>query len=284
MNQPKLQNLKLTTYFKRYFLLICLSLFLFNCDNDETILVQEENLLESKFNVPSVSIAQNNFELSTQIRDPFKSASLSSSELFRTNSESENEIIVNWDKSVVKNFKEEDGGVDILYTPVAYNSNNVRMKTFIASVENGSGLESSIITVIYDGASNEYQFSRLIIKHYLNGDLKQIYRYENGVRVLESVEYDSYIEDNQAETETTSIATGKILFTEYPETDTDCDMTLGELLLMLWESGGGYYAFDEVVIVASGNGGDDTSNGSDGTESDWGWDGDGFDWENPDDI
>ncbi len=269
---------KIIYYFKVGVLLIGLQLLTINCNNDETISMQEENLLESKFKIPSVSIAQNSFELSTQIRDPFKSASSSSSELFRTNSESENEIFVNWDKSVAKKFKEEDGGVDILYTPVEYNSHNVRMKTFVASVENESELESSIITVVYDDTSNKYQFSGLIIKHYLNGDLKQIYRYENGIRVLESVEYDSYIENNQSET--ASIAIGDALFTEYPEADTDCDMTIGELLLMIWESGGGYFAFDEVVVVASGN---VTGNDGSGGTGD-GWDGDGFDWENPDDI
>ena len=163
--------------------LLALCLLLWNCYDDSLIQPKEERL-GHRYKVPEVSAVRPHYDRTTHKKNPFKN----DKGLF---SKTEDEIAIAWEYSSPVEYNPEEG-LDVLYTPVYYEKYGVRKKTFLASVESEEGIETEVITLFYADNSDAYKFSGFILIHYLTGEMKQAYRYIDGEKVFEFVQYAPY--------------------------------------------------------------------------------------------
>lgn len=163
-----------------------------------------------------------------------------------------NTIFIDWNNSKILKFKKQDN-IDILYTPVVFDKQNRRMKSFVGSITNDKNkIESNLFALFYDETSTNEQFSGFISQSDINGNLLKIYKYIDGVKQLTY----SVSKKNKNKSNTAS--------------KSDCEPTWQELLqiidMMIQGGGGTYYSLECVTVTGLLDG--SNSGGGGGLEPD----------------
>lgn len=163
-------------------IMIGLFLFLTNCGKEplNENLNQEEETLVSYLEVPEIEATKASFNAINDKNTSFGKSNFGKAKSL--NKDSNKTFIIDWEHSIKTKFK-EDQNIYILYTPVLY-EHTKKMKTFIASVDNGGVIESKIMTLFYDEVANSAAFTGFISIHDTDGNAESVHKYQDGKKIL----------------------------------------------------------------------------------------------------
>jgi hypothetical protein len=167
---------KMKNYLKTGFLLLGILISTTNCEKDEFSIDSSQTTIDNKslYDLPNIQSVKENFQNLNNFGNPFNSSVLLAKE-------KNNKYFIDWDNSKSINFKKKEN-INILYTPIIYNKNGKRNKSFIASVTNKNHeIESFMFSVFYDRLSTNEIFSGYISKFDSSGKPIELYKYENGL-------------------------------------------------------------------------------------------------------
>lgn len=210
-----------------------------NCEKEELQTNSFEINNSLQYSVPNITQVKQNFEYIVGTNSSFYKKGISSKNI-------KNTIFIDWNNSKILKFKKQEN-IDILYTPVVFDKQNRRMKSFVGSITNDKNkIESNLFALFYDETSTNEQFSGFISQSDINGNLLKIYKYVDGVKQMTySVSKKNKNKSNIA-------------------SKSDCEPTWQELLQiidMMIEGGGGTYYSLECVTVTGLLDGSNTGGG-----------------------
>lgn len=95
-------------------------------------------------------------------------------------------MTIKWDESTTKKYKEPTQTipqeVDILYTPISLNTGG-NAKMFLGSIDDDSTIDSKYIFLIYTTPNNPNLFSGYVFIYDLDGNLENLSKYEEGIKI-----------------------------------------------------------------------------------------------------
>ena len=143
-------------------------------DSPEILAVEDSS--EKDFKMPNLQDVQSNFKAKTSIKrfsnHPNSSKSSKAGDL---------DLNIDWNESYPTAFNPETG-LDILYTPIHFNSKK-RIKSFIASATINDSLVSQVVTLAYTGKPSQEYFNGYIFFHDLTGAFISSSYYEFGEKI-----------------------------------------------------------------------------------------------------
>lgn len=199
-----------------------------NCEKEEFQTNSFEINNSLQYSVPNLTQVKQNFEYIVGTNSSFYKKGISSKNI-------KNTIFIDWNNSKILKFKKQEN-IDILYTPVVFDKQNRRMKSFVGSITNDKNkIESNLFALFYDESSTNEQFSGFISQSDINGNLLKIYKYVDGVKQMTY----SVSKKNSNKSNTAS--------------KSDCEPTWQELLqiidMMIQSGGDPYYSLECVTVT-----------------------------------
>lgn len=165
-------------YSKLLIILSIITLTILGCQKEDDAVTPTNS--NERFKVPSINTAKSHFNINNKISILDQSSNRVG---FRTDGA---EMIIKWDESKTEKYKEETltipQQVDILYTPIELNTGG-NAKMFLASIDDDDTIESKYVFIIYTAPENPKLFSGYVFIYDLDGNLENLYKYEEGNKV-----------------------------------------------------------------------------------------------------